>query len=211
MSKPNIKIGTYTGTGCCAEHQPRLRPGLGPHHQRHRRHQRVRVVQRHGRGFRDQHRHHRRPGARHDQPGHDLRWRQHARCPASRSAPTFRPTPRCTATSRRATPKRCPEGGGSPPRLLLPPQSLTGGFHHDPHPHHQSRRTEHDPRFATQSQSADIPIDGDFHEIHDDLLPVLNDSSVEFEIENADATSGTAAAGGAAGLGGSAAPPPARP
>jgi hypothetical protein len=57
-------------------------------------------------------------------------------------------------------------------------------------------------------QSADIPVDGEFHEIHDDLLPVLEDSSVEFEIENADVPSGSAAAGDAAGLGGSAAPPP---
>lgn len=56
-------------------------------------------------------------------------------------------------------------------------------------------------------QSADIPIDGQFHDIHDDLIPVLEDSAVEFEIENAAAGGEkTAAAGGAAGLGGSAAP-----
>lgn len=69
------------------------------------------------------------------------------------------------------------------------------------------------------SQSADIPLDGEFHEIHEDLLPVLDDSAVEYEIEpeheieNADATGGHAAAEGAAGLGGSAAPSraPAKP
>jgi hypothetical protein len=58
------------------------------------------------------------------------------------------------------------------------------------------------------SQSADIPVDGAFHDIHDDLLGVLTDSSVEFEIENAAASGGIAAAGGAAGLGGSAASSP---
>jgi hypothetical protein len=58
------------------------------------------------------------------------------------------------------------------------------------------------------SKSAMVPIDGDFHEIDADLLPALDDSSVEYEIENADAAREVAAdAGGAAGLGGSTAPP----
>ena len=70
--------------------------------------------------------------------------------------------------------------------------------------------------------SADIPIDDKFHEIPDELLGALENSSVEFEIEesddtpageieNADATGGTAAAGDAAELGGSAASPPSQP
>lgn len=58
------------------------------------------------------------------------------------------------------------------------------------------------------SESANIPIDGGFHPIHDDLLAVLGDSNVQYEIENADATGGAAAAEGAAGLGGSAASSP---
>jgi hypothetical protein len=60
-------------------------------------------------------------------------------------------------------------------------------------------------------QSADIPLDGEFHEIHEDLLGVLDDSSVEYELENADAPSGSAAAEGAPGLGGQGAPSPAKP
>lgn len=32
-------------------------------------------------------------------------------------------------------------------------------------------------------QSAVIPIDGEFHDIHPDLLPALEDSAAEFEIE----------------------------
>jgi hypothetical protein len=58
------------------------------------------------------------------------------------------------------------------------------------------------------SKSATIPVDGEFHEIDADLLPALDDSSVEYEIENADAAREIAAdAGGAAGMGGSTAPP----
>lgn len=57
------------------------------------------------------------------------------------------------------------------------------------------------------AESADIPIDGKFHPIHPDLVGVLTDSNVGFDIANADATGGTAAAGGAAGLGDSAASP----
>jgi hypothetical protein len=63
-------------------------------------------------------------------------------------------------------------------------------------------------RVSNTVEHADIPIDGNFHEIHDDLLPVLDDSAVEYEIENAEAPSGSAAAEDAAGLGGSAASSP---
>lgn len=66
---------------------------------------------------------------------------------------------------------------------------------------------QHSLRVSNGAETVDVPVDGEFHEIHKDLIPVLTDSSVEFEIENADASSGIAAAGGAAGLGGSAAPP----
>jgi hypothetical protein len=62
---------------------------------------------------------------------------------------------------------------------------------------------QHTIRVSNTSVHQDLPIDGEFHEIHDDLLPVLADSDAEFEIENADATGGTAAAGGAAQAGGS--------
>jgi hypothetical protein len=65
---------------------------------------------------------------------------------------------------------------------------------------------QHSVPVSNTAQHAIIPVDGNFHEIHDDLLPVLSDSSVQFEIENADAAGGIAAAAGAAGLGGSAAP-----
>lgn len=53
---------------------------------------------------------------------------------------------------------------------------------------------------------ADIPVDGKFHEIHEELVAILADSAVVFELENADAPSGSAAAEGAAGLGCQAAP-----
>lgn len=56
--------------------------------------------------------------------------------------------------------------------------------------------------------SANIPFDGAFHEIHVELIAVLTDSDVDFELENADAPSGSADAGDAAGLGGSAASSP---
>ena len=52
-----------------------------------------------------------------------------------------------------------------------------------------------------------IPVDGEFHEIDDVLLPVLDHAGIEYEIENADAAGEQVAAGGAAGLGGSASPP----
>jgi hypothetical protein len=73
-----------------------------------------------------------------------------------------------------------------------------------------SAAEDHEVHVSNNSQHALIPRDGGFHEVHDDLLPVLEDSAVEFEIENADATGGDAAAAGAAGLGGSAAPAPSK-
>jgi hypothetical protein len=70
---------------------------------------------------------------------------------------------------------------------------------------------------SNTSVSAHVPIDGDFHDIHDDLLPVLDDSAVEYEVEatapavpkqkRPAAKTGARRAGGAAALGGSAAPP----
>ena len=66
-------------------------------------------------------------------------------------------------------------------------------------------------RVSNTSISADVPIDGQFHDIHDDLVPVLENSAVEFEVEPSEKRSSakrkSAAAGGAAGLGGSAASP----
>lgn len=70
-------------------------------------------------------------------------------------------------------------------------------------------------------QHADVAIDGKFHPIHEDLIPVLTDSAVEFEVEDADEllidapeienvepARGTGAADGADGLGGLAASSP---
>jgi hypothetical protein len=60
-------------------------------------------------------------------------------------------------------------------------------------------------------QSAVIRIDGKFHDIHEDLLPVLADSNVAFELEEENdepARAGTEASGGAVGLGGLSAPSP---
>lgn len=51
--------------------------------------------------------------------------------------------------------------------------------------------------------SADIPIDGCFHEIHPDLIPVLTDSGVEFEVEDDEpAAAPTGNAGAARGSSG---------
>lgn len=52
--------------------------------------------------------------------------------------------------------------------------------------------------------SITIPRDGAFHDVDKRFLPVLDDSSVEYEIAPARKKAG---AGGAAGLGGDAAPP----
>lgn len=52
--------------------------------------------------------------------------------------------------------------------------------------------------------SITIPRDGAFHDVDKRFLPVLDDSSVEYEIAPAKKKAG---AGGAAGLGGDAAPP----
>lgn len=63
----------------------------------------------------------------------------------------------------------------------------------------------HELHVATPEHKAVVPIDGGFHEIHDSLLPVLDDSAVEYEQEtsNADATSGSAVSGRRAKAGGS--------
>lgn len=71
-----------------------------------------------------------------------------------------------------------------------------------------SAAENHELHVSNIVNKATIPVDGEFHEIHDDLVPVLEDSGATIEIENADATGGSAEAGAAAGLGGSAAAPP---
>jgi hypothetical protein len=44
---------------------------------------------------------------------------------------------------------------------------------------------DHSVRVDNCSMKADVPIDGQFHELHDDLISVLENSSVEFEVEDA--------------------------